>query len=29
MPDTLTGVQKGDEAVVRTTGPLAICLKSK
>ena len=29
LPDTLLGVEKGDEAVVRTTEPLAICLKSK
>ena len=26
LPDTLVDVQKGDEAVVRTTEPLAICL---
>jgi hypothetical protein len=29
LPDTLLGVQKGDEAVVRATEPLAICLQSK
>lgn len=29
LPDTLLGVQKGDEAVVRTTEPMAICLKTK
>jgi hypothetical protein len=29
LPDTLLGVQKGDEVIVRTTEPLAICLKSK
>ena len=29
LPDTLLGVQKGDEAVVRTTEPLAICLMAK
>jgi hypothetical protein len=29
LPDTLLDVQKGDEAVVRTTEPLAICLKTK
>jgi hypothetical protein len=29
LPDTLLGVQKGDEAVVRATGPLAICLQTK
>lgn len=27
LPDTLLNVQKGDEAVVRTTEPLAICLQ--
>ena len=29
MPDTLENVAKGDEAVVRTLEPLAICLKTK
>ena len=29
LPDTLLGVEKGDEAVVRSTEPLAICLKPK
>ena len=29
LPDTLMNVQKGDEAVVRTTEPLAICLKPR
>jgi hypothetical protein len=29
LPDTLLDVQKGDEAIVRITEPLAICLKSK
>jgi hypothetical protein len=28
LPDTLEDVEKGDEAVVRTTEPLAICLKT-
>ena len=28
LPDTLEDVQKGDEVVVRTTEPLAICLKA-
>lgn len=29
LPDTLENIQKGDEALVRTTEPLAICLKTK
>ena len=29
LPDTLENIQKGDEALVRTTEPLAICLKAK
>jgi hypothetical protein len=29
LPDTLENIEKGDEAVVRTTEPLAICLKAK
>jgi len=29
MPDTLVDVQKGDEAVVRATEPLAICLQPR
>jgi hypothetical protein len=29
FPDTLENVEKGDEAVVRTIEPLAICLKGK
>jgi hypothetical protein len=29
LPDTLLGVQNGDEAVVRTTEPLAICLMAR
>jgi hypothetical protein len=29
LPDTLGNIQKGDEALVRTTEPLAICFKTK
>ncbi len=29
LPDMLENIQKGDEALVRTTEPLAICLKTK
>ena len=29
LPDTLENIEKGDEAVVRTTEPLAICLQPK
>ena len=29
LPDTLEDVAKGDEAIVRSTEPLAICLKTK
>ncbi|MCX6929185.1 MAG: hypothetical protein NT154_39100 [Verrucomicrobia bacterium] len=29
MPDTLENIEKGDEAVVRTLEPLAICLETK
>lgn len=29
LPDTLENIQEGDEALVRTTQPLAICLKAK
>ena len=29
LPDTLLDVQKGDEAIVRSTEPLVICLKTK
>ncbi len=29
LPDTLENIQKGDEALVRTTEPLAICLKAR
>jgi len=29
LPDTLENVEKGDEVVVRTTEPLAICLQTK
>jgi hypothetical protein len=29
LPDTLKGLQKGDEVVVRSTEPLAICVKSR
>ena len=29
LPDTLENVAKGDEAVVRTTEPLAICLQAR
>ena len=29
LPDTLENIQKGDEALVRTTEPLAICLKTR
>ncbi len=29
LPDTLENIEKGDKALVRTTEPLAICLKTK
>ncbi len=29
LPDTLENIRKGDEALVRTTEPLAICLKAR